>query len=148
MQSRITSICKNSCYISSRLIKFGEVMAQTPYNIIGQDALYAMIDHFYRLVEQDDRINYLFPGDFKETSRKQKQFLTQFLGGPQLYTEEHGHPMLKMRHMNFHISPYERDAWLENMHEAIQTADFPAGVGDYLYERLKLTANHMVNSEK
>ncbi|MEJ7480354.1 globin, partial [Staphylococcus pasteuri] len=77
-------------------------MAQTPYNIIGQEALYAMIDHFYRLVEQDDRINYLFPGDFKETSRKQKQFLTQFLGGPQLYTEEHGHPMLKMRHMNFH----------------------------------------------
>ena len=33
--------------------------------------------------------------DFAETSRKQKQFLTQFLGGPNLYTEEHGHPMLK-----------------------------------------------------
>ena len=31
----------------------------------------------------------------KETSRKQKQFLTQFLGGPDLYTQEHGHPMLK-----------------------------------------------------
>ena len=40
-----------------------------------------MIDYFYFLVENDQRINHLFPGDFKETSRKQKQFLTQFLGG-------------------------------------------------------------------
>ena len=106
-----------------------------------------MIDHFYYMVERDDRINHLFPGDFEETSRKQKQFLTQFLGGPQLYTEEHGHPMLKKRHLEFVITTDERDAWLENMYEAIQQAHFPAGVGDYLYERLRLTANHMVNSE-
>ena len=107
-----------------------------------------MIDYFYYLVERDNRINYLFPGDFNETSRKQKQFLTQFLGGPDLYTQEHGHPMLKRRHMEFTITEYERDAWLENMHTAIQYANFPAGVGDYLFERLRLTANHMVNSEK
>ncbi|WP_426021940.1 globin, partial [Burkholderia pseudomallei] len=100
----------------------------------------------YQLVEKDSRINHLFPGDFKETSRKQKQFLTQFLGGPDLYTQEHGHPMLKRRHMEFTISEYERDAWLENMHTAIQHAERPAGVGDYLFERLRRTAHHMVNS--
>lgn len=122
-------------------------MTQTPYEIIGHDALYEMIDHFYDLVKRDDRINHLFPGDFEETSRKQKQFLTQFLGGPNLYTQEHGHPMLKKRHMDFIITNHERDAWLENMAHAIAHAQFPAGVGDYLYERLRLTANHMVNSE-
>ncbi|MGN5883050.1 MULTISPECIES: truncated hemoglobin YjbI [Staphylococcus] len=122
-------------------------MALTPYEVIGQERLYSMIDYFYSLVEQDDRINHLFPGDFAETSRKQKQFLTQFLGGPSLYTEEHGHPMLRMRHMDFRITPYERDAWLENMNKAIQHAELPAGVDEYLYERLRLTANHMVNSE-
>lgn len=58
-------------------------------------ALYDMIDYFYTLVEKDERLNHLFPGDFAETSRKQKQFLTQFLGGPNIYTEEHGHPMLR-----------------------------------------------------
>ncbi|EJD88100.1 truncated hemoglobin YjbI [Staphylococcus epidermidis] len=121
-------------------------MSKTPYELIGQKALYQMIDHFYQLVEKDSRINHLFPGDFKETSRKQKQFLTQFLGGPDLYIQEHGHPMLKRRHMEFTISEYERDAWLENMHTAIQHAQLPAGVGDYLFERLRLTANHMVNS--
>ncbi|SCS53152.1 truncated hemoglobin YjbI [Staphylococcus caeli] len=122
-------------------------MTQTPYEIIGQHALYNMIDHFYYLVERDERINHLFPGDFEETSRKQKQFLTQFLGGPNLYTQEHGHPMLKRRHMDFKITIHERDAWLENMQHAIMHAQLPAGVGDYLYERLRLTANHMVNSE-
>ncbi|WP_251943204.1 truncated hemoglobin YjbI [Staphylococcus sp. Marseille-Q5304] len=122
-------------------------MTQTPFEIIGRDALYQMIDHFYYLVERDDRINHLFPENFEETSRKQKQFLTQFLGGPNLYTEEHGHSMLKRRHLNFTITNYERDAWLENMYIAIQHANFPYGVGDYLYERLRITANHMVNSE-
>lgn len=122
-------------------------MALAPYEVIGQERLYHMIDYFYSLVEQDERINHLFPGDFAETSRKQKQFLTQFLGGPALYTEEHGHPMLKMRHMDFRITTFERDAWLENMNKAIQHAELPAGVDEYLYERLRLTANHMVNSE-
>ena len=146
MKSQITFKCKNSCYISNILMEIGDIMSKTPYDIIGETALYNMIDHFYSLVEKDDRINHLFPGDFAETSRKQKQFLTQFLGGPNLYTEEHGHPMLKKRHMEFKITTYERDAWLENMHIAITDAQFPAGVGDYLYERLRLTANHMVNS--
>lgn len=57
-------------------------MTTTPYDIIGKEALYDMIDYFYTLVEKDERLNHLFPGDFAETSRKQKQFLTQFLGGP------------------------------------------------------------------
>lgn len=48
--------------------------------------------------------------------------------------------------MEFKITTYEKDAWLENMHAATTEAQFPAGVGEYLYERLRLTANHMVNS--
>lgn len=124
----------------------GDKMTTTPYDIIGKEALYDMIDYFYTLVEKDERLNHLFPGDFAETSRKQKQFLTQFLGGPNIYTEEHGHPMLRKRHMAFTITEFERDAWLENMQTAINRAAFPQGVGDYLFERLRLTANHMVNS--
>ena len=113
-------------------MEHGDNMSKTPYELIGQDALYQIIDNFYNLVEKDNRINYLFPVDFSETSRK--QFLTQFLGGPDLYTQEHGHPMLKRRHMEFTISDYERDAWLENMYTAIQHANFLASVEDYLYE--------------
>lgn len=49
-------------------------MTQTPYEVIGQERLYQLIDHFYSLVEQDNRINHLFPGDFAETARKQNSF--------------------------------------------------------------------------
>lgn len=118
----------------------------TPYEHIDTKDLYAMIDHFYNLVKQDDRINHLFPNDFSETSRKQKQFLTQFLGGPALYTEEHGHPMLRQRHLPFKISEIERDAWLENMYVALKASNINQDIAIFLFERLKLTANHMVNA--
>ncbi len=119
----------------------------TPFEQIGQETLYEMIDIFYRYVAHDTRINYLFPGDFEETSRKQKQFLTQFLGGPTLYSDEHGHPMLRGRHMPFTIGSQEKDAWLENMYRAAHEVDMDKDVRTYLLQRLTLTAEHMVNAE-
>ncbi|UBH09301.1 globin [Macrococcus armenti] len=120
---------------------------ETPYTQIGQETLYKMIDIFYQYVEQDTRINHLFPGNFAETSRKQKQFLTQFLGGPSLYTDEHGHPMLRARHLPFTIGPNEKDAWLENMYKVAHEVHMDSDVRDYLLTRLTLTAEHMVNAE-
>ncbi|QNR07451.1 globin domain-containing protein [Macrococcoides canis] len=122
-------------------------MLNTPFEQIGQETLYEMIDIFYHYVAQDTRINHLFPGDFKETSRKQKQFLTQFLRGPTLYSDEHGHPMLRARHMPFTIGPQEKDAWLENMYRAAHEVDMDESVRTYLLQRLTLTAEHMVNAE-
>lgn len=55
--------------------------------------------------------------------------------------------MLRMRHLPFPIDDKAKEAWLENMHTAITHAQLPHGAGDYLYERLHLTANHMVNIE-
>ena len=69
-------------------------MTTTPYDIIGKEALYDMIDYFYTLVE---KMNDLITC-FQEILQKQvvnKTILTQFLGGPNIYTEEHGHPMLR-----------------------------------------------------
>ncbi|WP_198550645.1 globin [Macrococcoides caseolyticum] len=122
-------------------------MLNTPFEQIGQETLYEMIDIFYRYVAHDTRINHLFHGDFEETSRKQKQFLTQFLGGPTLYSDEHGHPMLRGRHMPFTIGSQEKDAWLENMYRAAHEVDMDKDVRTYLLQRLTLTAEHMVNAE-
>ncbi len=77
-------------------------MTTTPYDIIGKEALYDMIDYFYTLVEKDERLNHLFPGDFAETSRKQKQFCRRNFGSTNIYTEEHGHPMLRKRAYRFY----------------------------------------------
>ena len=55
-------------------MEHGDIMSKTPYELIGQKALYQMIDHFYQLVEKDSRINHLFPGDFKEPVESRNNF--------------------------------------------------------------------------
>ncbi|AQL56571.1 globin [Abyssicoccus albus] len=117
-----------------------------PYKEIGEEKLHQMIDIFYNYVKNDDRMNHLFPGDWAETARKQKQFQTQFLGGPNLYIEEHGHPMMKARHMPFVITEIERDAWLENISKAIDDVGLDANMKGYLMERYTMVAHHMQNS--
>ena len=87
----------------------------------------------------------IFPDDLTETARKQKQFMTQYLGGPNLYTEEHGHPMMKARHMPFPITPKRAEAWLSCMAEAMDEIGLEGKLRDVYYKRLVLTAHHMVN---
>ena len=76
----------------------------TPYDTIGEETLNHLIHAFYRRVGKHPNLAPIFPDDLTETARKQKQFMTQFLGGPPLYTDEHGHPMLRARHMPFEIT--------------------------------------------
>ncbi len=72
-----------------------------PYEAIGEELLSQLVDTFYERVKRHPLLYPIFPDDLTETARKQKQFLTQYLGGPPLYTEEHGHPMLRARHLPF-----------------------------------------------
>lgn len=117
-----------------------------PFKQIGEEKLHEMIDTFYSYVAEDDRMNFLFPDDFTETAYKQKLFQTQFLGGPNLYNQEYGHPMLKMRHMPFRITPHAKEAWLENMEKAMGDVGLDAELKSYLLARYTMTANQMVNS--
>lgn len=116
-----------------------------PYDEIGAEKLSLLVDTFYSKVAKHPKLKPIFPDDLTETARKQKQFLTQYLGGPNLYTEEHGHPMLKMRHNPFSITPERAEAWLSCMSKAMDEVGLEGKVRHDLYRRLVLTANHMVN---
>ncbi|HWI47606.1 MAG TPA: globin [Rummeliibacillus sp.] len=117
-----------------------------PYEEIGKEKLYKLIDIFYSKVAKNPKLKPIFPDDLSETARKQKQFQTQYLGGPNIYTEEHGHPMLKARHMPFKITPERAQAWLECMVEAMDEVGLEGKFRDVYYQRLVLTAHHMINS--
>ncbi|AOM83373.1 globin domain-containing protein [Salisediminibacterium beveridgei] len=120
---------------------------QTLFERIGESELHLLIERFYTHVQKHPDISDLFPEDMSETIRKQKQFLTQFSGGPDDYTMEHGHPMLRMRHMPFHIGEKEADAWLSCMHEALLESAIDIGTQQELYARLSHTAKHMINHQ-
>ena len=116
-----------------------------PYDEIGSEKLSQLVDIFYSNVAKHPKLTPIFPDDLTETARKQKQFLTQYLGGPNLYTEEHGHPMMKMRHNKFSITPERAEAWLACMRIAMDEVGLDGKIRHDLYRRLVLTANHMVN---
>lgn len=118
----------------------------TPFEAIGEETLHRLIDAFYRRVGKHPDLSPIFPEDLTETARKQKQFQTQYLGGPPLYTNEHGHPMMRARHLPFEITPTRASAWLACMSEAMDEIGLVGPLRDEYYSRLVLTAQHMVNT--
>jgi hemoglobin len=116
-----------------------------PYEAIGAELLSQLVDTFYERVASHPLLKPIFPSDLTETARKQKQFLTQYLGGPPLYTEEHGHPMLRARHLPFPITHERADAWLSCMSDAMDHVGLEGDIREFLFGRLELTARHMVN---
>lgn len=118
----------------------------TPFEAVGEKKLHQLIDAFYSRVGHHPDLAPIFPNDLSETVRKQKQFMTQFLGGPPLYTEEHGHPMLRARHMPFEVTETRAKAWLTCMNEAMDEVGLEGMIREAFFSRLVLTAQHMINT--
>ncbi|WP_181349127.1 globin [Thalassobacillus sp. CUG 92003] len=118
----------------------------TIFEALGKPKIDQLVEAFYYRVGQHPDLSPIFPEDLTETARKQKQFLTQFFGGPALYTEEHGHPMLRARHLPFTITPARKDAWLECMDQALEETDIEDPYRSIIFNRLTLTAEHMMNT--
>lgn len=78
-----------------------------------------LVDEFYTRVDSDALLRPLYPEDLQEPKRKLALFLIQRCGGKTTYSDERGHPRMRMRHMPFPIGIPERDAWLKNMGAAL-----------------------------
>jgi hemoglobin len=112
----------------------------------GEDTLQLLVQSFYAKVAKHPELAPIFPDDLTLTAEKQHQFLTQFFGGPPLYTQEHGHPMLRARHMPFPITPKRAEAWLSCMNETLNELDINEEVKQEMLSRLTFTAHHMINT--
>lgn len=116
------------------------------YEKIGGDpTLRTLLDRFYDLVYSHERISHLFTGDKNLIKEKQRLFLTQFLGGPQAYTEVYGHPRMRARHLPHAITEQDAVAWLECMSGAIKELPISEALKDALFSRFPRTALFMVN---
>jgi hemoglobin len=119
----------------------------TLFDKIGDANLQLLVDRFYDLVFQHPQISRLFKTDKDTIKEKQRLFLTQFFGGPALYTGQHGHPRLRARHMPHPISEDDAVAWLSCMSAAITSLPLDDSVKDEMFKRLVPTAMFMVNSQ-
>ena len=73
-------------------------------------------------------------------------FLEQYWGGPTTYSEQRGHPRLRMRHASFHVNPEARDRWLAHMRVAVDELELSPMHEAALWEYLERAAHAMVNT--
>ncbi|MFM8825376.1 MAG: globin, partial [Candidatus Nanopelagicus sp.] len=79
----------------------------------GEKTFNQLVSHFYALVAVDPILRPMYPdSDLKGAAMRLQMFLEQYWGGPTTYSEQRGHPRLRMRHSPFHISRAEHDAWI------------------------------------
>jgi hemoglobin len=92
------------------------------FRVGGMPFFERLVDAFYDGVAGDDVLARLYPEypDFAGARHRLTLFLAQYWGGPTTYTEERGHPRLRMRHFPFHVGPLERDRWLTHMAAAVE----------------------------
>lgn len=112
---------------------------QTPYQLIGGESTLARLcNRFYELMDsvpQFATIRALHPVELQSSQDKLYMFLSGWLGGPDLYVENIGHPMLRRRHLPFTIGESERDQWVACMVLAMESV----GIEEPLREQLMLS---------
>lgn len=109
---------------------------QTPYLLIGGEATVAgLCERFYELMDsvpQFATIRALHPADLQSSRDKLFMFLSGWLGGPDHYVQNIGHPMLRRRHLPFAIGEAERDQWVACMLLAMEAV----GIEECLRQQL------------
>jgi len=106
----------------------------------------ALVEGFYHGVADDPTLRPLYPdADLAAAQRRLTLFLAQYWGGPTTYSDERGHPALRMRHAPFPIGGVERDRWLVHMRAAIDAADAPEEAKARLHRYVTMAAEAMRN---
>ena len=122
--------------------------ARTFYAEIGGEPTFrALVGHFYAGVREDPVLRPMYPADdWDGAETRLRMFLEQYWGGPTTYSEQRGHPRLRMRHVPFRVTPAQRDRWLTHMMAAVDTLDLAPANDLLLRDYLERAAHSMVNS--
>lgn len=118
------------------------------YEAVGGHATFArLVDAFYEGVAADPVLKPMYPEeDLGPAKRRLTMFLEQYWGGPTAYSEERGHPRLRMRHLPFTVDPDARDRWLRHMRAAVDSLGLAPLHEATLWDYLERAAHSLVNS--
>lgn len=123
----------------------------SPYEQMGGDAgVRALVDRFYDLMDsapEASEVRAMHAHSLKSSREKLHKFLSGWLGGPQLYVAEYGHPRLRARHLPFPIGVQARDQWLWCMERALAAHPMPEPLRLSIGLEFRNLANHMRNTE-
>ncbi len=126
-------------------------MTTTPYSAIGgEQAILSLVDRFYfymDILPEAQGIRAMHQPNLASARSKLFKFLSGWLGGPNLFVEEFGHPMLRARHLRFAIGESERDQWMLCMNKALAEMTMDPRLRTNIQNALQQLATHMINQE-
>lgn len=122
----------------------------TFYEEVGGEPFFNdFVSQFYARVATNQILLPMYPeNDMQGAALRLKMFLEQYWGGPTTYSEERGHPRLRMRHAGFKIDLAARDAWLNCAMGALECMEMSDTNRVQLREYLEMAAHGMVNSSE
>ncbi|ALD12677.1 globin [Clavibacter capsici] len=125
-----------------------DLLANSFYDDVGgRPTFEKLVREFYRGVAEDPVLVAMYPEeDLEGAIQRLTGFLEQYWGGPTTYSDERGHPRLRMRHMPFRVNPDARDRWLAHMRVAVDSLDLSPLHEEQLWDYLERAAHAMVNT--
>jgi hemoglobin len=111
----------------------------------GRDWFVALVDRFYEGVGGDPLLRPLYPDDLTDSKAHLAGFLAQYWGGPTTYSDERGHPRLRMRHAPFAIGEAQAHAWYAHMAAAVASGGLELADEERLLAYFEMAARHLVN---
>jgi hemoglobin len=116
------------------------------YSLLGEEGFNRLTDAFYQGVAGDPLLRPLYPEQELEPARRRLAlFLMQYFGGPTTYSDERGHPRLRMRHVAFPIDQARRDAWMRHMTAAMDSLGLAPDVRAAMQRYFEDAATFLVN---
>lgn len=120
---------------------------QTIYDRIGEEKIKQLCENFYQEVAKTPPLLCLYPKDLEPAKERLFLFLVQVFGGPQTYSEQRGHPRLRMRHLQWKIDGKMRTHWLNAMFSSMDSLALEPEERELMMGYFIKVANHMINHE-
>lgn len=115
------------------------------YDKIGEQNIRKLIHDFYAGIRKDAVLSPLYEGDFDAAQERLTLFMIQYLGGPQTYSEQRGHPALRRRHVKFPVQDDTIEHWLGNMKSALDHSEINPEHKDFLWDYFQNAAEFLRN---
>ena len=113
----------------------------------GHETFVALVRRFYEGVAADPPLRALYPeADLGPAEQRFRMFLEQYWGGPTTYSEQRGHPRLRMRHAPFAVTPLAKEHWLRHFRAGLDEAQLPPELDAQFWDYVTHAAQFMVNS--
>lgn len=113
----------------------------------GMPTIAKIVDRFYEGVAGDPLMRPMYPEENLGPAKERLTlFLAQYWGGPTTYSENRGHPRLRMRHAPFAVTPDARDAWLRHFREGLDAVDLTPAQEQKFWDYVTHAAQFMVNT--